>query len=70
MGAKLKLSGRTAPEQIKKGLKEGQNEVWWILLGSGFLAKALLHYASSVIKMQAFLLRSEACSREPLVLAQ
>ncbi|MCR5572288.1 MAG: recombinase family protein [Candidatus Saccharibacteria bacterium] len=25
---------RTAPEQIKKGLKEGQNEVWWILLGS------------------------------------
>ena len=29
-----KEAARTAPEQIKKDLKEGQNEVWWILLGS------------------------------------
>ena len=29
-----KEAARTAPEQIKKDLKEGQNEVWWALLGS------------------------------------
>ena len=27
-----KEAARTVPEQIKKGLKEGQNEVWWGLV--------------------------------------
>lgn len=29
-----KEAARTASQQIKKGLKEDSNEVWWILLGS------------------------------------
>ena len=32
-----KEAARTAPQQMKKGLKEGQNEVWWGLINQVLL---------------------------------
>lgn len=73
------FSSKTQPTKIMKKRARLYGELiafvrvrtfGWALLGGGFLTKALLRCASSEIKMQAFLLRSEACSREPLVLAQ